>query len=38
MASSDNNTVYTGKHEIPIGNAFRDNFFKEFVNKKRFRR
>lgn len=38
IASFDNNTVYIGKHEIPIGNAFRDHFFKEFVNKKLFQR
>ena len=38
ISSFDNNTVYIGKHEIPIGNAFRDTFFKEFVNKKLFQR
>jgi two-component system LytT family response regulator len=32
--SVDNNTVYIGKSEIPIGNIYRDSFFNEFVNKK----
>lgn len=32
--SVDNNTVYIGKHEIPIGNIYRDFFFNEFVTKK----
>jgi len=30
----DNNTVYIGKSEIPIGNIYRDFFFNEFVTKK----
>jgi DNA-binding LytR/AlgR family response regulator len=30
----DNNTVYIGKTEIPIGNIYRDFFFNEFVTKK----
>jgi DNA-binding LytR/AlgR family response regulator len=34
IASFDNNTVFIGKHEIPIGNAYRDFFFEEFVTKK----
>jgi len=32
--SVDNNTVYIGKNEIPIGNIYRDFFFSEFVTKK----
>jgi DNA-binding LytR/AlgR family response regulator len=32
--SIDNNTVYIGKNEIPIGNIYRDFFFNEFVTKK----
>ena len=32
--SVDNNTVYIGKSEIPIGNIYRDFFFNEFVTKK----
>lgn len=32
--SVDNNTVYMGKNEIPIGNIYRDFFFNEFVTKK----
>ncbi|WEA00839.1 LytR/AlgR family response regulator transcription factor [Mucilaginibacter sp. SJ] len=32
--SVDNNTVYIGKNEIPIGNIYRDFFFNEFVTKK----
>lgn len=32
--SVDNNTVYIGKNEIPIGNIYRDFFFDEFVTKK----
>lgn len=32
--SVDNNTVYIGKHEIPIGNIYRDFFFDEFVTKR----
>lgn len=32
--SVDNNTVYIGKNEIPIGNIYRDYFFNEFVTKK----
>ncbi|MFL9485092.1 LytR/AlgR family response regulator transcription factor [Chitinophagaceae bacterium LWZ2-11] len=38
IASFDNNTVYIGKHEIPIGNAFRNAFFDEYVTKKLFHR
>lgn len=34
IESIDNNTVYIGKHEIPIGNIYRDYFFNEFVTKK----
>lgn len=34
IASFDNNTIFIGKHEIPIGNAYRNYFFDEFVNKK----
>ncbi len=32
--SVDNNTVYIGKSEIPIGNIYRDSFFDGFVTKK----
>ncbi|RFM37038.1 LytR/AlgR family response regulator transcription factor [Chitinophaga silvisoli] len=32
--SVDNNTVYIGKNEIPIGNIYRDYFFSEFVTRK----
>lgn len=32
--SVDNNTVYIGRAEIPIGNVYRDFFFDEYVNKK----
>ena len=32
--SVDNNTVYIGKNEIPIGNIYRDSFFNEFVTKR----
>jgi DNA-binding LytR/AlgR family response regulator len=32
--SVDNNTVYIGKNEIPIGNIYRDYFFNEFVTRK----
>lgn len=32
--SVDNNTVYIGKNEIPIGNIYRDFFFNEFVIRK----
>jgi DNA-binding LytR/AlgR family response regulator len=32
--SVDNNTVYIGTNEIPIGNIYRDFFFGEFVTKK----
>jgi DNA-binding LytR/AlgR family response regulator len=34
IESVDNNTVYIGKNEIPIGNIYRDFFFSEFVTKK----
>ncbi|KIX21615.1 transcriptional regulator [Flavobacterium sp. 316] len=34
IESVDNNTVYIGKNEIPIGNVYRDFFFNEFVSKK----
>lgn len=34
IESVDNNTVYIGKNEIPIGNIYRDFFFNEFVSKK----
>ena len=32
--SVDNNTVYIGRNEIPIGNIYREYFFEEFVTKK----
>ena len=34
IASVDNNTVYIGKNEIPIGNIYRDSFFNEFITKR----
>ncbi|MVT08290.1 LytR/AlgR family response regulator transcription factor [Chitinophaga tropicalis] len=34
IGSVDNNTVYIGTNEIPIGSIYRDFFFKEFVTKK----
>ena len=34
IESVDNNTVYIGKNEIPIGNVYRDFFFNQFVTKK----
>ncbi|RZL46022.1 MAG: response regulator transcription factor [Pedobacter sp.] len=34
IESVDNNTVYIGKNEIPIGNIYRDFFFTEFVTKR----
>jgi len=36
--SVDNNTVYIGKNEIPIGNTYREFFFNEFVTKKLIKR
>lgn len=32
--SFDNNTIFIGPSEIPIGNAYRSCFFDDFVNKK----
>jgi DNA-binding LytR/AlgR family response regulator len=34
IGSVDNNTVYIGTNEIPIGNIYREFFFNEFVTKK----
>lgn len=34
IASVDNNTVFIGENEIPIGNVYRDSFFNDFVTKK----
>jgi len=34
ISSFDNNTVYIGQNEIPIGNAYRALFFEDFANKK----
>jgi len=34
IGSCDNNSVFIGKNEIPIGNAYRSHFFEEFVAKK----
>lgn len=34
IESIDNNTVFIGKNEVPIGNTYRDAFFDEFVTKK----
>ena len=36
--SVDNNTVFIRKHEIPIGNAYRNYFFDQFVTRKLFSR
>jgi len=38
ISSFDNNIVYIGKNEIPIGNTFRNTFFAENVNNKLLRR
>ncbi|WP_337966350.1 LytTR family DNA-binding domain-containing protein [uncultured Flavobacterium sp.] len=32
--SVDNNTIYIGVNEIPIGNIYRDSFFEQFVTGK----
>lgn len=32
--SCNNNSIFIGKNEIPIGNAYRSHFFEEFVAKK----
>lgn len=34
IGSVDNNTVYIGANEIPIGSIYRDFFFNEFITKK----
>ena len=34
IASFDNNSVFIRKNEIPVGNAYRNYFFDEFVAKK----
>ncbi len=34
IQSFDNSAVFLGKHEIPIGNAYRTQFFEEFVAKR----
>jgi DNA-binding LytR/AlgR family response regulator len=34
IESFDNNTIFIHKHEIPIGNTYRNYFFDEFVSKK----
>ncbi|HTI92836.1 MAG TPA: LytTR family DNA-binding domain-containing protein [Puia sp.] len=34
IVSFDNNSVFIGRHEIPIGNAYRNYFFDEFVSKR----
>lgn len=34
ITSFDNNTIFIDKHEIPIGNVYRNYFFDEFVTKK----
>ena len=36
ISSLDNNDVVIGKHEIPIGNVYRDDFFERVVNEKLF--
>ncbi|MDR6781471.1 DNA-binding LytR/AlgR family response regulator [Pedobacter africanus] len=38
IGSMDNNTVYIGTNEIPIGSVYRDFFFNEFVTKKMLNR
>lgn len=38
IGSVDNNTVYIGTNEIPIGSIYRDYFFNKFVLKKIVRR
>ncbi|MBN9482121.1 MAG: DNA-binding response regulator [Bacteroidetes bacterium 43-93] len=38
IQSFDNNTVFLGKHEIPIGNTYRTFFFDEFVSKRMLNR
>lgn len=32
--SLDNNSIYIGESEIPIGNIYRESFFNEFITKK----
>lgn len=34
ISSVDNNTVYIGTNEIPIGSIYRDFFFSQFITKK----
>jgi DNA-binding LytR/AlgR family response regulator len=34
ISSLDNNDIAIGKHEIPIGNAYRAQFFEQFISKK----
>jgi DNA-binding LytR/AlgR family response regulator len=34
ISSFDNNTIFINNHEIPIGNAYRDFFFEEYVTKR----
>jgi DNA-binding LytR/AlgR family response regulator len=34
VSSLDNNDVIIGKHEIPIGNSYRNDLFERFVAKK----
>lgn len=34
IGALDNNTVYIGTNEIPIGNIYRDFFFNEFITRK----
>jgi len=38
IESFDNNTLFIKKHEIPIGDTYRNFFFEEFINKKLFSR
>lgn len=38
IGSIDNNTVYIGANEIPIGSIYRDFFFNEFVTKRMMNR
>lgn len=38
ITSFDNNTIYIGMNEIPIGNAYRALFFDDFVSKRPLKR
>lgn len=34
ISSLDNNDIHIGKHEIPIGNVYRNQFFEQYISKK----